>query len=62
MVNNPIASTDVVRIEIQPYILQTTGATASQLAGLVPTLYAGATPWILTWRVLSYGNQESGTV
>lgn len=56
-VNNPVQSTDVTYVEIQPYILQTTGATSSALSGLVPNLYAGSTPWILTWRVLSYSTQ-----
>lgn len=60
-VNDPPQSTDVTRVEIQPYILQTTGATAAQLAGLVPTLYVGSMPWILTWRVLSYSTYGGGT-
>ena len=60
--HNPVLSTDITRVEIQPYILQTSGAAATQLSGLVPNLYAGSTPWILTWRVLSYKTHGAGTV
>lgn len=58
--NNPPLSTDVTNVQIQPYIMQTTGATAAQLAGLVPTIYTGSTPWILTWRVLNFQTGGSG--
>lgn len=58
--HNPAQPGDVTDVEIQPWILNTTGASAAQLSGLVPTLYTGAMPWVLTWQVLSFSTQGSG--